>query len=215
MVCGAALLLVYSPPLDLLLTPTELKTTVGFTTGVWAMELESSWLIGVLFIIGWVGLVMIPYFMLLSKLGIFRVDPIEELVGLDHAHHGGGAYVLPPNPPIPKPSESESDGEEEPPEEEEAEGKGVIVSNINYDGDVRGTESDEYVEITNDSKSTIDISEYAVVDFNHHGTLKETVGSTFVFPTPTVLKAGESVRVYTNEDHPEWGGYSFGSGRAI
>jgi hypothetical protein len=41
------------------------------------------------------------------------------------------------------------------------------------------------------------------------------VGSTFVFPTPTVLKAGESVRVYTNEDHPEWGGYSFGSGRAI
>jgi hypothetical protein len=30
-----------------------------------------------------------------------------------------------------------------------------------------------------------------------------------------VLKAGESVRIYTNEIHKESGGYSFGSGKAI
>eukprot|EP00985_Skeletonema_marinoi_P032477 scaffold39149_cov93-Skeletonema_marinoi.AAC.10 len=175
-------------------------------------------MIGVLFIIGWVGLIMIPYFMLLSKLGIFRVDPIEELVGLDHAHHGGGAYVLPINPPIPKPSESESDGEEESSkdkEKAEGKGKGVFISDINYNGSVKSTESDEYVEITNNSKSTIDISEYAVVDINHHGTLKETVGTTFVFPTPTELTPGQTVKVYTNEIHPESGGYSFHSRKAI
>ncbi|KAK1737921.1 hypothetical protein QTG54_011215, partial [Skeletonema marinoi] len=114
------------------------------------------------------------------------------------------------------PSESESDGEEESSKDKEAEeGKGVIISNINYKGHVKGTESDEYVEITNDSKSTIDISEYAVVDINHHGTLKETVGTTFVFPTPTELTPGQTVKVYTNEIHPESGGYSFHSRKAI
>ena len=52
------------------------------------------------------------------------------------------------------------------------------------------------------------------MDFNHHGTLKETVGSTFVFPTSTVLKPRQIVRVYTNEDHPEWGvGTVLGVGR--
>jgi len=46
-----------------------------------------------------------------------------------------------------------------------------------------------------------------------------TQGPTFTFPKskkdPTVLKAGESVRIYTNEIHKESGGYSFGSGKAI
>eukprot|EP00986_Skeletonema_menzelii_P004642 scaffold1607_cov151-Skeletonema_menzelii.AAC.4 len=51
-------------------------------------------IIGVLFIIGWVGLIMIPYFCILNLLGIFRVDEIEELVGLDVAHHNGSAYDL-------------------------------------------------------------------------------------------------------------------------
>jgi len=53
------------------------------------------------------------------------------------------------------------------------------------------------------------------VDINHHGTLKETVGTTFVFPTPTELTPGQTVKVYTNEIHKESGGYSFKSGSAI
>jgi len=109
------------------------------------------------------------------------------------------------------------DGKEESSKEEaeEEQGKGVIISNINYKGHVKGTESDEYVEITNGSKSTVDISGYSVLDIDHHGTLKETVGTTFVFPTPTELTPGKTVRVYTNQIHKKSGGYSFGSGKAI
>lgn len=36
----------------------------------------------------------------------------------------------------------------------------------------------------------------------------------FVFPSRT-LEPGEVIRVYTNEVHPEWGGFSFGRGSAI
>ncbi|KAK1737919.1 V-type proton ATPase subunit G [Skeletonema marinoi] len=100
-------------------------------------------------------------------------------------------------------------------EAEEEQGKGVIISNINYKGHVKGTESDEYVEVTNGSKATVDISGYSVLDIDHHGTLKETVGTTFVFPTPTELTPGQTVRVYTNQIHKKSGGYSFGSGKAI
>jgi Amt family ammonium transporter len=51
-------------------------------------------IVGVLFIIGWVGLIMIPYFMLLNAMGLFRVDALEEEVGLDISHHKGAAYDL-------------------------------------------------------------------------------------------------------------------------
>ncbi|MFC1968630.1 lamin tail domain-containing protein [Chloroflexota bacterium] len=37
---------------------------------------------------------------------------------------------------------------------------------------------------------------------------------TFTFPS-YILEPGQSVRVYTNEIHPEYGGFSFGSGRAV
>jgi len=40
-------------------------------------------------------------------------------------------------------------------------------------------------------------------------------GPTFTFPKSTTIKAGESVKIYTNEIHKESGGYSFGSGKAI
>lgn len=49
---------------------------------------------GVLFIIGWVSLTMVPFFYVLNMLGMFRVDPIEEKVGLDISHHKGAAYDL-------------------------------------------------------------------------------------------------------------------------
>jgi len=49
---------------------------------------------GVLWIIGWVSVIMVPYFHLLNILGLFRVDSIEEEVGLDISHHKGAAYDL-------------------------------------------------------------------------------------------------------------------------
>ena len=44
---------------------------------------------GVLFIAGWVFLILFPFFILLNYLGWFRADSLEELVGLDISYHGG------------------------------------------------------------------------------------------------------------------------------
>lgn len=49
---------------------------------------------GVLWVIGWVTAIMTPYFHLLNILGLFRVDSLEEEVGLDISHHKGAAYDL-------------------------------------------------------------------------------------------------------------------------
>ncbi len=35
---------------------------------------------------------MVPFFMLLKKVGLFRVSPEVEAQGLDVSHHGGSAY---------------------------------------------------------------------------------------------------------------------------
>jgi ammonium transporter, Amt family len=45
-------------------------------------------------IIGWVTATMLPYFVVLNKFGMFRVDALEEEVGLDITHHRGAAYDL-------------------------------------------------------------------------------------------------------------------------
>ena len=87
---------------------------------------------------------------------------------------------------------------------------GITISSINYDGQVPKTESDEYVTITNNSKSPMDISKYYV-----YVATTGNQGPTFTFPKSTTIKAGESVKIYTNEIHKESGGYSFGSGKAI
>jgi len=47
-----------------------------------------------LWIFGWVGGLMTPFFIVLNKLNMFRVDPLEEEVGLDISHHRGAAYDL-------------------------------------------------------------------------------------------------------------------------
>jgi ammonium transporter, Amt family len=46
------------------------------------------------FIIGWVVMTTTPFFILLNAAGMFRVDPLEEEVGLDISHHRGAAYDL-------------------------------------------------------------------------------------------------------------------------
>lgn len=49
---------------------------------------------GILFIIAWTTGLMFPFFSILNFIGWFRVDPIEEKVGLDISHHKGSAYDL-------------------------------------------------------------------------------------------------------------------------
>jgi len=51
---------------------------------------------GICWIMTWVFVMMTPFFMLLNHAGIFRVDTLEEEVGLDISHHRGTAYDLVP-----------------------------------------------------------------------------------------------------------------------
>ena len=85
-----------------------------------------------------------------------------------------------------------------------------IITDINYNGKVPTTESDEYVVVTNSSKNPIDISGYYI-----YVATTGTQGPTFTFPKDSIIKPGQSLRIYTNEIHKETGGYSFGSGKAI
>jgi len=57
-------------------------------------NLMAAQLTSIAFIIGWVSVLMIPFFIILLKAGLFRVDPLEEEVGLDISHHNGAAYDI-------------------------------------------------------------------------------------------------------------------------
>ena len=83
----------------------------------------------------------------------------------------------------------------------------VQITYIFYDGQVYRVESDEYVEITNLGDQPQDLAGWVLMD------ISEGYPS-FTFPS-YILAPGESIRVYTNEYHPEWGGFSFEYSRAI
>ena len=83
----------------------------------------------------------------------------------------------------------------------------VRITYIFYDGVVYRTESDEYVEITNLGDTAEDLKGWVLMD------ISEGYPS-LTFPT-YILQPGKSVRVYTNEIHPEYGGFSFHSGKAV
>ena len=57
------------------------------------MRLLGAQLVGMLFIIGWVMCIMVPFFIWLDWKGWFRSDPLEEIVGLDTSYHGGLALL--------------------------------------------------------------------------------------------------------------------------
>ena len=69
------------------------------------------------------------------------------------------------------------------------------------------SEADEYVQILNASESAVQLAGWRLRDISD--------GSpSFTFPSYT-LPSGQRIRVYTNELHTEWGGFSFGRGSAI
>lgn len=82
-------------------------------------------------------------------------------------------------------------------------------------GDVRVTfifadgagqnEPNEYVRIQNFDSRRINLSGW---------TLRDNANHIFTFPNYT-LEPGETCRVYTNEDHPEWCGFNYHSSSAI
>ena len=88
----------------------------------------------------------------------------------------------------------------------------IIVENVEityifYDGLVPNVESDEYVEIINLGDEPQDLTGCVLVDISDGY-------PSFTFPS-YVLAPGKSIRIYTNEYHPEWGGFSFEYSQAI
>ena len=47
-------------------------------------------MVGILFILGWVTAIMLPFFVWLDWKGWLRSNPLEEICGLDSSYHGGG-----------------------------------------------------------------------------------------------------------------------------
>jgi len=78
----------------------ELQETAGYSTSSYGLLLGGGGtLLGVqvcavLWICAWVFAVMTPFFYALNMFGMFRVDALEEEVGLDISHHRGAAYDL-------------------------------------------------------------------------------------------------------------------------
>jgi Amt family ammonium transporter len=80
-------------PRKLELTFGEEKPHVGWfyswSRGSGDARLLACQIVGILWIIGWVLGVMMPFFIWLDWKGWFRSDPLEEIVGLDTSYHGG------------------------------------------------------------------------------------------------------------------------------
>jgi len=82
----------------------------------------------------------------------------------------------------------------------------VIIRTIFYDGVVPRVESDEYAEIANTANASVNIGGWRLNAGDP--------GQDFVFPSFD-LQPDQVCRVYTNENHPEHCGFSFGSGKAL
>jgi lamin tail-like protein len=83
----------------------------------------------------------------------------------------------------------------------------VVLTHVEFKGDVKRTQSDEHVEILNRGTEPADISGWVLG--------ADDAGQDFTFPPGTILQPGERIRVYTNEIHPDWGSFSYGINRAI
>lgn len=146
----------------------------------------------------------------------------HEIIGFFGTHGGPqdlivrlGIYCQPvQQPATPQPTTTDEGDPEEVVEkfvEEEKTGTAIgeiAIADISYKGKVKRTQSDEYVEIVNKGTATVDLSGWKISS----GLSKRQA---FTFPSGTKLEAGKSFRVYTNEVHPETGGFSFGSGSGI
>lgn len=83
----------------------------------------------------------------------------------------------------------------------------VVIECIFYDGLVPRTEADEYVQVLNAGDSAVDLIGWVLRDISDGA-------PSFRFPG-YILQPGARVRVYTNQVHPESGGFSFRRGTAV
>jgi hypothetical protein len=81
----------------------------------------------------------------------------------------------------------------------------IVIIKIFYDGVQGPQEPDEHVDIRNDDTRSIQLANW---------TLRDVANHVFTFPS-FVMVPRQVCRIYTNEIHPEWCGFSYGSGSAI
>jgi hypothetical protein len=79
----------------------------------------------------------------------------------------------------------------------------VVINDVVYKGTPALAESDEFVEIQNWQQTPVDLTGWTLTNLDRDI-------PTFTFPAYT-LGPGAIIRVYTNEVHERWGGFSFGS----
>jgi len=82
----------------------------------------------------------------------------------------------------------------------------VIIRYVFYNGEKGSTEPDEFAEIANTGDAPQNLKGWRLNAGNP--------GQDFTFPD-FVLQSGQSCRVYTNERHPESGGFCVGCNKAI
>jgi competence protein ComEC len=75
------------------------------------------------------------------------------------------------------------------------------IRDIFYNGAINPSEPDEYVEIVNRETYSLQVAGW---------TLRDQDNRVYTFPE-TIMAPGQVCRVYTNEDHPEWCGFNWGS----
>ena len=80
----------------------------------------------------------------------------------------------------------------------------IQIINIFYDG-AGSQEPDEHVDIRNDDTQSIQLQSW---------TLRDSANHVYTFPT-FVMQPGQVCRAYTNESHPEYCGFNYGSSTAI
>jgi hypothetical protein len=82
----------------------------------------------------------------------------------------------------------------------------VGITDIFYNGVKGSNEPDEYVEITNSGSEAVTLESW---------TLRDVYGGQEFTWHGVSIQPGGKIRVYTNESHPESGGFSFNSRTAI
>ncbi len=78
-----------------------------------------------------------------------------------------------------------------------------LIANINIIGVVPN--GAEYVEIRNDGNGSAQLINWTLSDDANH---------IFIFPA-YVIQPGQTCRIYTDENHPEWCGFNYASGSPI
>lgn len=83
----------------------------------------------------------------------------------------------------------------------------VSITTIFYNGVKGSQEPDEYVEIRNDDTQAVQLQGWTLRD-------NASEPKVFIFPN-FLMQPGQVCRVYTNEIHPDYCGFSFGNNAAI